>query len=395
MIAEDKILWSMTELMWNHPFFGALTTRLRLSEATNDSRIDTMATDGRNLFFDRKFVDGLKKPELVFVLAHEVMHNALEHHIRRQTRDQRRWNMACDYAINGELDAYIRANSKTTKVAIAMPKGALIDPAYTGLSAEEIYRLLQEDADGGVNGAQGGQDPGGCGAVLDAAPAHDEAALAEARAEMQTAVRQAANIAKAANAGSLPAGIQRLVDELLKPKVDWRSVLRRFVDESTTRDFAWSRPNRRLIPHGLITPGTISDGVSHIVIAVDTSGSINDEILRAFAAEINGAFCEGAVDRITVIYADAAVQRVEEFETGDELVLHPAGGGGTAFSDTFRRIERDYPDARACIYLTDLEVYDFGREPPMPVLWGVYGDARSFDQLAAKVPFGEPISIAA
>lgn len=385
MIAEDKILAARTALMWDHPFFGALAVRLNTIDATDDPRIDTMATDGRNLFFDRKFVDGLKKPELVFVLAHEVMHNALEHHIRRQTRDPKRWNVACDFAINGEL-----AGAKVG----TMPKGGLIDTAYTGLSAEEIYRLLPEQEDGGSGAGQGGQDPGGCGAILDAAPAHDEAALAEARAEMQTAVRQAANIAKAANAGSLPGGIQRLVDELLKPKVDWRSVLRRFVDESTTRDFAWSRPNRRLVPHGVITPGTVSIGVSHIVIAVDTSGSIDNEILRAFAAEINGAFCEGAVDRITVIYADAAVQHVEEFETGDELMLHPAGGGGTAFSDTFRRIERDYPGARACIYLTDLFVSDFGREPSMPVLWGVYGDPRAFDHLAATVPFGEPISIA-
>lgn len=391
MIAEDKILWAKTELMWNHPFFGALITRLTLIEATNDPRIETMATDGRNLFFNRKFVDGLKRTEMAFVLAHEVMHNAFEHHLRRQTRAHRRWNEACDYAINGELQDYI----KKCNAILVMPKGVLIDDAYTGLSAEEIYRLLPEQDGGSSGSGQGGLDPGGCGAVLDAAPAHDEAALAEARAEMQTAVRQAANIAKAANAGSLPAGIQRLVDELLKPKVDWRSVLRRFVDESTTRDFAWSRPNRRLVPHGIITPGTISDGVSHIVIAVDTSGSIDAEILRAFAAEINGAFCEGAVDRITVIYADAAVQHIEEFETGDELVLHPAGGGGTAFSDTFRRIERDYPDARACIYLTDLYVSDFGREPPMPVLWGVYGDPRAFEQLAAAVPFGEPISITA
>jgi predicted metal-dependent peptidase len=391
MIAEDKILAARTALMWDHPFFGALAVRLRAVDAADDPRINTMATDGRNLFFNRKFVDGLKKQELTFVLAHEVMHNALEHHIRRQTRNPQRWNKACDYAINGELQDYIqRCNSNGTKPGILMPKGILLDAGYTGLSAEEIYRLLPDD-DG--NDGQGGLDPGGCGAVLDAAPAHDEAALAEARAEMQTAVRQAANIAKAANAGSLPAGIQRLVDELLKPKVDWRSVLRRFVDESTTRDFAWSRPNRRLVPHGLITPGTISIGVSHIVIAVDTSGSIDGDILRAFAAEINGAFCEGAVDRITVIYADAAVQHVEEFETGEELVLHPAGGGGTAFSDTFRTIDLDYPDVRACIYLTDLQVFDFGREPPMPVLWGVYGDPRSFDQLVAKVPFGEPISI--
>lgn len=197
--------------------------------------------------------------------------------------------------------------------------------------------------------------------------------------------------AKAAQAGKLPAGVQRIIDELLMPKVDWRAVLRRFIDESSTRDFSWAKPNRRLLPLGLVTPGTIADGVSHIVIAVDTSGSIDDEILRDFAAEINGAFGEGAVDRLTVIYADAAVNHVEEFETGDELVLHPKGGGGTAFSDTFRLINAEYPDAKATIYLTDLYVGDFGDEPPHPVLWGVYGRNRDFGSLS--VPFGECINI--
>ena len=134
-----------------------------------------------------------------------------------------------------------------------------------------------------------------------------------------------------------------------------------------------------------------SDGVSHIVIAVDTSGSISNEILRDFAAEVNGAFQEGAVDRLTVIYADARVARVEEFETGDELILRPAGGGGTAFSDTFRMVSGNYADARAVIYLTDMHVYDFGEAPQMPVLWGVYGRTKDFGLLSP--PFGELINI--
>lgn len=393
MKAEDKILSARTALLWDQPFFGALAVQLNIVDATDDPRIDTMATDGRNLYFDRAFVENLTKDELIFVMAHEVLHNAFEHHTRRQNRDHRLFNVACDYAINGEL--------VETKVG-KMPAQGLLEARFTGLGAEEIYRILdQERQAGGGNGkgsAPGGgqsNDPGGCGGVLDAAPAHDEAALAEARVEMQTQVRQAAAIAKAAQAGKLPAGVQRIIDQLLKPKVDWRQVLRRFVDESSTRDFSWAKPNRRFLPLGHIMPGTVSDGVSHIVIAVDTSGSIDQQILAEFAAEIRSAFEEGAVDRITVIYADARVAHIEEFETGDELALNAAGGGGTAFSDTFRTIDEKYPDARAAIYLTDLLVSDFGEEPPMPVLWGVYGDSRSFDQLAGRVPFGETISLAA
>ncbi|NKW09973.1 hypothetical protein HGG76_11730 [Ochrobactrum tritici] len=340
-----------------------------------------MATDGHHLYYHPPFVDELKKDELVFVLAHEVMHNALEHHIRRQSRKPGRWNDACDYAINGEL-----VECKVGK----MPERGLLEARFTGLSAEEIYRIL-DDENNGDDSAEGQGDTGGCGGTMDGCAQHDEAAKAELRAEMQTQIRQAAMTAKAAQAGKLPAGVQRIIDELLMPKVDWRAVLRRFIDESSTRDFSWAKPNRRLLPLGLVTPGTVADGVSHIVIAVDTSGSIDDEILRDFAAEINGAFGEGAVDRLTVIYADATVNHVEEFETGDELRLHPAGGGGTAFSDTFRLINAEYPDAKATIYLTDLYVGDFGEEPPHPVLWGVYGRNRDFGSLS--VPFGECINI--
>lgn len=381
MKTEDKILAAQTALLWDHPFFGVLMLQLKKVQVDDPKKVDTMATDGRHLFYHPPFVDELKKDELVFVLAHEVMHNALEHHIRRQSRKPGRWNDACDYAINGEL-----VECKVGK----MPERGLLEARFTGLSAEEIYRIL-DDENNGDDSAEGQGDTGGCGGTMDGCAQHDEAAKAELRAEMQTQIRQAAMTAKAAQAGKLPAGVQRIIDELLMPKVDWRAVLRRFIDESSTRDFSWAKPNRRLLPLGLVTPGTIADGVSHIVIAVDTSGSIDDEILRDFAAEINGAFGEGAVDRLTVIYADATVNHVEEFETGDELRLHPAGGGGTAFSDTFRLINAEYPDAKATIYLTDLYVGDFGDEPPHPVLWGVYGRNRDFGSLS--VPFGECINI--
>lgn len=381
MKVEDHILAAQTALLWDHPFFGVLMLQMKKVDATDDPEIDTMAVDGRHLFYHSPFVLGLKKDELMFVLAHEVMHNAFEHHIRRQHRKPGRWNKACDYAINGEL-----VECKVGR----MPQGGLLEERFTGLAAEEIYRIL-DDENNSDDSDEGQGDVGGCGSTKDGCASHDEAAKAELRAEMQTQVRQAAMAAKSARQGSLPAGIQRIIDELLTPKVNWRAVLRRFIDESITRDFSWTRPNRRLMPLGYITPGTVSDGVSHIVIAVDTSGSIDGDILRDFAAEINGAFSEGAVDRLTVIYADAQVHNVQEFETGDELTLNPAGGGGTAFSDTFRKINEQYPDTRATIYLTDMYVNDFGEEPPHPVLWGVYGRTQDFSSL--NPPFGECINI--
>ena len=379
---EDKLLVARTALLWDHPFFAALAIQLNVIDATDDPRIDTMATDGKRLYVHGPFVEGLNKQELIFVLAHEVMHNALQHHIRRQTRDPKLWNIAADYCINGEL--------AETKVG-TMPKDGLINPRFTGMGAEEVYRILEEEGEGGGLGS----DPGGCGGVIDACSAFDEAGLAEAKADIETKVRQAAAIANGKMAGNMPAGLKRLIDRLTRPVIDWRSVLRRFIDESNVKDFSWARPNRRFLHQNMVLPGVVSDGVSHLVVCVDTSGSIDGKALAAFASEINGAFGDGMVDRITVIYADTQVQRVETYEAGDELTLEPKGGGGTAFSDVFRWIGENAGDASAIIFFTDLYVYDFGEAPHCPVIWSVYGDSREFDTLAAKAPFGEAVYLTA
>lgn len=389
---EKKILAARTSLMWDHPFFGALSVQMQLVDATDNPSIDTMATDGKHLYYHTPFVMSLSKEELLFVMAHEVLHDALEHHIRRQHRKPGRWNKAADYVINGELQRYVEEYEKSARIkaGMKMPKIGLLEDRFTGLSAEEVYRILDDENDGD-DSDEGGMDLGGCGGVLDGAPMHDPAAIAEARAEVQTKVRQAAAIAKGLNAGTLPAGIKRIVDRIIKPVVDWRAVLRRFVDESLTKDFSWSKPNRRFLPLKIVMPGLVSDGLSHFVIAVDTSGSIDEKALAAFGAEIRAAFEENMIDKLTVLYADTDVHHVQEFNVGDEIVLEAAGFGGTAFSNTFKWIEKNAPDATVIAYFTDLYVGDFGKEPLAPVIWAVQGNTATFDQLSAQVPFGEAI----
>lgn len=390
MTPDKKILSARTQLMINQPFFAALAVQMGAVDASGDPRIDTAATDGRSLFYNPDFIASLKGPEVQFVLAHEVLHVALEHHIRRGQRDPKRWNIACDYVINWELN-----EAGVGK----MPKCGLLDETYADLSAEEVYSMLPEDAgrggSGGDGGGEGGADPGGCGGILDACAPHDEAAKERISAEVRTMVRQAANIAKASNAGNLPGNIARLIEKLLEPKVDWRAELRRFVDQVIQADYSWMRPNRRYLPHRLIMPSVRSDeALAHVVICVDTSGSIDDATLQAFGGEINGIFGDGFVDRITVIYCDTDVARVEEFNRGEELELRAAGGGGTAFSRVFRFIADEVLEPSVTVFFTDLLVDDFGDEPACPVLWAVQGSSPAFEALRGQPPFGEAISLA-
>ncbi|MGA2964414.1 MAG: hypothetical protein ABSD96_22355, partial [Candidatus Korobacteraceae bacterium] len=95
--APERIRKARTSLLLDHPFFGSLLFRLKSEE---DRSIPTMATNGVVLRYNPAFVDTLNAATLAGVLAHEVMHPALQHHTRRAKRDPRRWNEACDYAIN-------------------------------------------------------------------------------------------------------------------------------------------------------------------------------------------------------------------------------------------------------------------------------------------------------
>jgi predicted metal-dependent peptidase len=239
-------------------------------------------------------------------------------------------------------------------------------------------------------------DPGGCGEVLDAAPAHDPGKLAEIEAEWEVATRQAVNVARR-QAGGTPGHLQSIVDDLNKPRVDWREVMRRFVDPSATRDYTWRMPNRRFLATGDIIPGLIDDGVHHVVWITDTSGSIDKIALQQCRAEVQAALDEGAIDKLTVLDCDAKVQRTAVFEKGDLVQFTSFGGGGTEFQPAWDWIEKNVDDAACAVYFTDLcpNGDKFGRDPGIPVLWAAYGHPQVLKMQMPKIKFGEIIDVGA
>jgi predicted metal-dependent peptidase len=251
-----------------------------------------------------------------------------------------------------------------------------------------------EDGDS-VNEPSDSNDPSGCGEILDGAPEADAGSLAEQEAEWDVRVRQAVNVA-ARTAGSVPGFLAPIVEQNKEAKHDWRQELRRFIDPSQRKEYSWSRPNRRFLSAGLILPGFVPDGVNHVAWIVDTSSSIDLEALARASAEGQAALDEGAVDKITVVYCDAAVQRVDAFFAGDLIEFKPVGRGGTKFAPAFEWLKENEPDISGAVYVTDLDVYrgDFGDEPSFPVLWAVHGDPRELSQRMANVPFGECIEVA-
>lgn len=335
-----------TALILDAPFYGQLALRLNMVE---NNGIKTMAVNGKTIFYNADFVEKLQ-PELVkSAIGHEVLHCVFGHIGRLDGRDQRKWNRAGDYVINHVL--------KESNFQIG--DNWLYNPQYANMSADEIYKLLddsQDDKDDPFDEViPGGQD--GSGEGVDA--------NAEAL-DWRIATIAAAN--KAKEFGKLPGSLERFVEQFVKPKANWRDLLRNFITEITKNDYAWSRPNRRFLAQGIYLPGLFSESMGEIAVAIDTSGSIDQKTLNKFGSEISAIVDSVRPNRIHVIYCDSHVNHVDTFEQNDELKFKLHGGGGTDFRPPFEYLKENNITPACFIYLTDL-YGPIGDAPHYPVLW--------------------------
>lgn len=346
-------------------FYAALA--LRLPEvATDDPRIWAMATDGISLYYNPEWVIKCPLPELKGTIVHEVMHAALGHIWRKGARSDERWNAACDYVVN----YYVEAAGE--KSGFKLPPNVLRDPQYDGMSAEQIYTLLPDMPPSQIFNVGGMLPP----------PAGTNPS--SAAAEWRTEVVRAAQAAKMR--GKLPGGIDRLVDEIKQPVVDWKAALYRFIQETAKADYSMRRPNRRYMQQGFYIPSLRSETMPPVVIYWDTSGSRDFKEARMECAnEVSSVIEDCRPERTHVIYGDAVVQRVDVFEPGDPIVFKPIGGGGTCFEPIFEYIERQDIEPACFIGITDLYGSFPKYAPEYPVLWAATTNAQA--------PFGEIIRI--
>lgn len=359
-----RLAKAKTSLILEHPFVGTIALNMPFI-LTED--VPTAATNGKQVLFNPHFIDPLCDEQLKFLVAHECFHPMLEHNYRRADRDPGRWNKACDYVINYHL---------TQEGIGKFIPGGCLDPnlynAGNGTS-DGIYNLLPDDDsnDGGGGKAYDDcQDGGG-------SPAEQ----AQAAAEMKVQVAQAAQAAKMM--GKMSANMQRLVDEVLQPKVNWADVLWRFMQKCKNDVRTYARPSRIFAAQGLYLPSITGESMGEMAFCVDCSGSVTPQQINQAAAEVTKVFEHYRPRKLHVIYFDSEVSHADVYEPGDVLDIKPHGGGGTAFSPVFQYMVDNEIDPVACVFLTDLYCSDFGPEPDYPVLWVSDG--------ADRAPFGEVV----
>jgi predicted metal-dependent peptidase len=425
---RTKLFAARTRLVLERPFIGSLLMHLALAEASA-SDCPTVATDARSVYFNPDYIASLTLAETQFVLAHEALHCALAHFARRSHRIVRRWDVACDHAVNLML----------IEDGMRAPPGILANPEFLRLSAEEIYPLIAPDTlavpldrhlfgpappasgiteqglagrrsqlfagqanqtcedarqtrSGGLDvspeGCDGADPPHGTEAhrqrdlpVLDG---HVEACAAATLAELWQS-RLASAAQAAIQAGRLSDSIARALGNLIQPRVPWRSLLARFLMSVARDDYSFQRSARR--DGEALLPRLASGGIS-LVVALDTSGSISEEDMREFASEVDAL--KGQIQANLVLHAcddRLCADGPWRFAPWDPVRLPNtlSGRGGTRFTPIFEWIEREQLCPDLLVYFTDAQGEFPSAAPPYPVIWLVKG--------RAAVPWGERVQL--
>lgn len=366
-------------ILSNHGFFGLLLMHMRYAV---DEKLDTACTDGEKITFGTGFLDDLSDDELDFIMMHEIMHVALQHCFRGLDYDSYSFNVACDIVVNSNI---LLENNMHTRSITLKKYGESMHKAPDGkegyeYTAEEVYHMLNPKKKKQKNE---------CGnAKLDADASWDDHsqwgkgkdesdALKDAWIKRVKDAAEAMEIRDPSNArGSLPFLAERLLKELRRSQIDWRTILNEFVQEEIV-DYSFSPPDRRFDDGDFFLPdfNEKDDVVENILFMIDTSGSMSDEMITAAYSEIQGAIDQfGGKLRGLLGFFDAAVVPPEPFETEDEFkIIRPKGGGGTSFSAIFKYISEEMQSElpASIIILTD-GYAPFPNESAalgIPVLW--------------------------
>lgn len=347
-------------MLASHPFFGMLALRLKLVE---EPGVPTAGVDGTHLFYNPEWVKKLSLPQLQGLMAHEVMHCVFDHISRRGAREARRWNVAGDFAINHLL----------LEAGLQLPPGGCVDKQYAGMTVDEIYMRLPASATAPKDDEFVCEVLQGTPSVGGAEPTTANDSVTANTWKVNAA--QAAMIAK--QSGNLPASLERLIGEMLEPQVDWREQLRHLMTETSKDDYSWMRPSRRHVAEGIYLPSLHSQSAGRVVVAIDTSGSITNEMLQVFGSEV-AAVCSSVLPAaIDVIYCDARVNHVDHFDKGEEATFKMHGGGGTAFDPPFTWVAEQGFAPVCFIYFTDgYGSFNF-EPPPYPVIWCMTTDVEA------------------
>lgn len=352
MEINDKLIRARIQIQKNNPFFAYLSLYLNFKESKDLPEYAGAGINSKGDFsFRKEFIEALTNEEVKGVIIHELLHLGLLHLLRLKERDMEKWNIACDIVVN----QIIKDNNFDLPTGILISDGdKKIDLGELGIisdcdkkTAEEIYdELMKSDKSAGK--------PLGFDKHF-----QDEKMLTNEEKEKAKKIwvdrlREAYISSKLA--GKVPAGIERLIGDLHKEKINWREYLKKYILNYIPYDYTYSKPNKKSVSSGFYMPDMIREKIE-VVIGIDVSGSIGEKELNDFISEIVGMAkaYKNKID-MTLITHETDVNDVYKVENGniDKIKqLEIKGGGGTAHEKVFEYIKNNIRDCVVAVFLTD------------------------------------------
>jgi len=390
---KEKLTKAKAKLMLAHPYFGTVASALTL--ARNDE-ILTFTSDGIVMHYNAEYVDKLSLEEVEFVMANGAMHSVLGHHERVGERTKWLWQTATDYVVNAML----------VKNGMQLPQYAYFEEKFEGMYVEEVYEMLRAEMmdnsdhsmeqeteqitdsdETGVENlhmqkehtpdkhAEESQEE------ENADEKEEETSLnQEEQEEMKERMEQI--FQKLKRQGNLPKDLELVVPQYFSHKVDWREFLYGYIATHAKTSYTFAPPNMKFLYRGIYLPSMHSD-LLRVIVAVDTSGSVDEALLATFLGEVTSMMQQYPNYEIDLITADAKVQSHQTFLPGEPLDYTISGGGGTDFRPVFEYIDQqiDYPTL--LLYFTDGQGVFPQSEPSYDVLWIM--------PVLEDIPFGESV----
>jgi len=374
--ANTLLVKAKSQLTAKHPYFGMLASRLKHEE---NSKIDSFASNGVRFIYNPEYIQERSMDELFFILTNCVMHHILSHSARKLDRKGPLWQLATDYAINNML--------KKNKLKI--PDGANYNRDFRNMYSEEIYEVLKEQIQ-----ESSGKD------------SYDDAELLSSfikdkggdstifqkieditKDKIQDEWDYAASLAKevAQKKSSTPLGLERFAKKVKTNDIDWKFELYNAINKHMRNNYAFMPPNKRHLYRGVALPSLASDTLS-LIVAIDTSGSIREDVLGAFIAEFKSIMQNFPSVSIELLIADAKVHSHHTFIGGEDMDFALKGGGGTDYRPVFDYVEQNLPMSSMLLYFTDGDGIFPRIPPPYEVLWAL-------SQNKNKIPFGRKLQI--
>lgn len=352
--AADNLRKAKVQLVIQQPFFASIILK-RTIDIRDDVPTAYVTPIGK-IVIGTAFLARLTVQQTMGLLAHETMHYAMLHHVRVGWRKPRAANIAMDKVINDILK----------HSGFELPPEGIFQDGARDYAWEQLY-----DENEGGGGGYGPYQPGNGTDDLSAEGIND--VTSEQIEEIKQELSQALSVAK--NKGDIPAGMERLINDIINPRTPWFQLLERYMTQLIRSGQSWRRPNKRFACHDIYLPTyDMTPHMGTIVVVSDESGSVGEKERQHFAGHFNKILEVCKPERVILLHVDTVVHKAEEFTMEDcPIVFKTYAAGGTHMPVAFDWVAKEGIEPDCMVFLTDGET-DYGDAQDYPVIWLITTD---------------------